>query len=159
MTAGYMPPIMTDVTALWVMAHHFGRSLSYIGYGGQGKQVRDLLHVADLCDLLVEQVRSFPRWDGWLGNVSGGQSVSASLCELTGICQEIVGRKIPITSNPINRPSDLRIFVGDNTLLRHRTNWRPRRSVAQIVADIQDWVCQNHESKIKLHHGTAPRQG
>ena len=29
-------------------AHHFGRALSYIGYGGEGKQVRDLLHVDDL---------------------------------------------------------------------------------------------------------------
>ncbi|MDF1713458.1 MAG: NAD-dependent epimerase/dehydratase family protein, partial [Akkermansiaceae bacterium] len=31
------------VVSLWVMAHHFKRKLSYIGYGGHGKQVRDML--------------------------------------------------------------------------------------------------------------------
>ena len=29
----------------WMLAHHFGNPLSYIGFGGEGKQVRDLLHV------------------------------------------------------------------------------------------------------------------
>ena len=57
------------IASLWVMAHHFGRPLSYIGYGGTGKQVRDFLHVEDLCDLIVEQINQFDRWEGWLGNV------------------------------------------------------------------------------------------
>ena len=32
----------------WLLAHHFGRPIDYIGYGGRGKQVRDLLHVDDV---------------------------------------------------------------------------------------------------------------
>ena len=44
------------VAALWMLAHYFGRSLAYIGYGGLGKQVRDFLHVDDLCDLVIEQI-------------------------------------------------------------------------------------------------------
>jgi CDP-paratose 2-epimerase len=43
------------VIALWVMAHMFDRPLSYIGYGGKGKQVRDVLHVDDLCRLIEMQ--------------------------------------------------------------------------------------------------------
>src|SRR5579863_778718 len=31
------------VLALWVAAHYFGKSLTYIGFGGAGKQVRDFL--------------------------------------------------------------------------------------------------------------------
>ena len=31
-----------------MLSHHFGLPLSYIGFGGHGKQVRDLLHVEDL---------------------------------------------------------------------------------------------------------------
>ena len=42
----------------WVLAHHFQRPLSYIGYGGHGKQVRDLLHVADLAALVDDQLRA-----------------------------------------------------------------------------------------------------
>jgi len=73
------------------MAHHFGRPLSYIGYGGQGKQVRDLLRVVDLCEIVAEQIRDFDRWDCWVGNVSGGIETSASLQELTKYCRDITG--------------------------------------------------------------------
>ncbi len=40
----------------WLLAHHFRRPLQYIGFGGTGKQVRDLLHVEDLIELLDEQL-------------------------------------------------------------------------------------------------------
>ncbi|HKV40732.1 MAG TPA: NAD-dependent epimerase/dehydratase family protein [Blastocatellia bacterium] len=128
------------VAALWVLAHHFRRSLSYIGYGGMGKQVRDFLHASDLCDLVVEQVREFDQWDGWVGNVAGGASNSASLCELTTLCREIVGHTIPISSVPANRPADLRIYIGDCARLFSRTAWRPKRDVRRIVQDIAVWV-------------------
>lgn len=101
------------VAALWVMAHHYKRNLAYIGYGGAGKQVRDMLHIHDLCELLVEQVQNFQSWDGWIGNVAGGLDCSASLQELTAHCQEITGNTIDITSIPETRPNDLRIFVAD----------------------------------------------
>jgi CDP-paratose 2-epimerase len=128
------------VASLWVLAHHFGRPLSYIGYGGAGKQVRDFLHVDDLCDLLVEQLRDFDQWDGWLGNVAGGLANTASLCELTALCQEITGKKVPIASVPANRPNDLRLFLGDCAKLFARTTWRPKRNVRRIIHDIGNWV-------------------
>lgn len=128
------------VAALWVLAHHFGRSLAYIGYNGLGKQVRDFLHIHDLCDLVIEQIRAFDRWDGWVGNVAGGASNAASLCELTTLCRELVGREIPINSVPVNRPADLRIYIGDCARLFARTAWRPRRNLGRIVQDIAVWA-------------------
>jgi len=138
------------VASLWVLSHHFGRPLSYIGYGGTGKQVRDFLHVDDLCDLLVEQIRDFDQWDGWLGNVAGGLANTASLCELTALCREITGKKIPIASVPTNRPSDLRLFLSDCTKLFARTTWRPKRDVRRIVQDIGEWV-KEHETALANH--------
>jgi len=138
------------VASLWVLAHHFGRPLSYIGYGGAGKQVRDFLHVADLCDLLLEQIRDFDQWDGWLGNVAGGLSNTASLCELTALCGEITGKKISITSVPENRPSDLRLFIGDCAKLFARTTWRPGRNIRRIVQDIHSWVEEHAGALAKL---------
>ena len=41
---------------LWAARHLFGGSLSYMGFGGTGAQVRDILHVADLYDLVRRQV-------------------------------------------------------------------------------------------------------
>ena len=132
--------------ALWVLAHHFGKPLSYIGYGGAGKQVRDFLHVADLCELLCEQIDNFSTWEGWLGNVSGGYTNSASLCEVTVLCREILDRQIPISSNPETRPWDLRIFIGDCSRLFSHTSWRPKKSLEEIVKDTANWVsCHQKE--------------
>jgi CDP-paratose 2-epimerase len=131
------------VVALWVMAHYFGRPLNYIGYGGSGKQVRDILHVADLCELIVEQLQDFDQWDGWIGNVAGGLANSVSLFELSNICRETTRRKIPINSISSNRPNDLRIFIADCSRLFRRTTWKPKRGVKQLVADIAQWVSKN----------------
>ncbi len=51
-----MGKVDQGVFTYWMLAHHFRRPLSYIGFGGSGKQVRDLLHVEDLLDLLDEQL-------------------------------------------------------------------------------------------------------
>ncbi len=51
----------------WVLAHQFRRPLTYIGFGGEGKQVRDLLHVEDLVDLVERQLLD----PGCLGRAHG----------------------------------------------------------------------------------------
>jgi CDP-paratose 2-epimerase len=131
------------VASLWVLAHHFGRPLAYIGYGGNGKQVRDFLHVEDFCDLVMQQINEFDRWDGWVGNVAGGLANAASLHELTALCRQFGGREVPIRTEPVNRPADLRIFIADCSRLFDRTAWRPRRDVARIIQDISHWVREN----------------
>jgi CDP-paratose 2-epimerase len=134
------------VAALWVLAHHFGRPLSYIGYGGTGKQVRDILHVDDLCELIGEQINNFDQWDGWLGNVSGGLDNAVSLCELTALCRKVTGKKIPISSVATNRPNDVRILVADCSRLFDRTNWRPKRDLNCIVQDLNYWVSSQDDA-------------
>jgi CDP-paratose 2-epimerase len=128
------------VIALWVMAHLFDRPLAYVGYGGQGKQVRDVLHVADLCRLIEMQVRDPAGWDGWNGNVSGGLRHSTSLLELTRLCGELTGRPRRIPAGPESRPFDLRIYLGDCARLHARTNWRPQHDVGRVVEDTVRWV-------------------
>jgi CDP-paratose 2-epimerase len=138
------------VASLWVLAHHFDRPLSYIGYGGAGKQVRDILHVDDLCELICDQMNNFDRWDGWLGNVSGGLGNSVSLCELTVLCREIIGKKIPISSVPVNRFNDVRILVADSSRLFDRSTWRPKRDLRCVIQDISNWVSSHRDSLERL---------
>jgi CDP-paratose 2-epimerase len=140
-----MGKVDQGVVALWVFRHYFGKPLKYIGYGGNGKQVRDMLHVADLCDLVTEQISHFDHWEGWLGNVGGGLEISASLLELTGICRQVIGREVPIGAETENRPADLRIFLADSSKLFARTSWRPKRNVERIVADVFEWVQANEQ--------------
>jgi CDP-paratose 2-epimerase len=139
------------VIALWVMAHAFGKHLSYIGYGGQGKQVRDVLHVQDLCELIALQINDFHSWDGWIGNVAGGLDHSISLMELTALCQEVTRNQVPIASDPQTRPFDLRLFLADCEQLFARSSWRPSRSVKQVVSDTLDWASKNQTVLQKLN--------
>jgi len=151
------------VVALWAMAHHYQRALKYIGYGGTGKQVRDCLHVHDLADLILEQIRDFDHWNGWLGNVAGGPECSASLQELTGLCQEVIGNTVSIESVVETRPSDLRLFIGDCRILNQKLSalnsglhcpssatWRPKRSIRDIIIDTHAWVRENEQALEKL---------
>ena len=42
--------------SLWAARHLYGGTLSYNGFGGLGHQVRDVLHVDDLYDLIALQL-------------------------------------------------------------------------------------------------------
>jgi len=143
------------VVSLWVQAHLFGRPLQYIGYGGTGKQVRDVLHVDDLADLIIEQLQDLPRWSGWVGNVSGGLENSVSLLELTGLCGEATGRKTTVGSSAQNRAADVRIYIGDYSELYARTAWRPRRSLRRVVEDLSAWARDQRGHLESLQAGGA----
>ena len=96
--------------ALWVAAHYFRRNLSYIGFDGSGRQVRDFLHIDDFCELLLEQIGDFETYHGRLFNVGGGLAFSLSLQETTRLCEEITGNRLQIAAggrNPSRRRSDL----------------------------------------------------
>ena len=133
------------VVALWMAAHFFGRRLEYIGYGGSGKQVRDVLHIGDLCDLVREQVRDFGRYAGTVFNVGGGLSRSLSLREMTALCQEITGNRIEIGCSPEERPADIRIYVTDHRRLTDFSGWRPRRDARTVLVDIFEWIRQEQD--------------
>jgi CDP-paratose 2-epimerase len=128
------------VMALWMAAHYFRRGLSYIGFQGTGKQVRDLLHIDDCCDLLVEQIRHFALYSGRCYNVGGGLANSLSLREATHLCEEITGNTIPIAASEETRPADVRLYISDHRLISSVHGWRPRRDASHTLTDIFHWL-------------------
>jgi CDP-paratose 2-epimerase len=124
----------------WAIAHVLDRPLGYIGYGGLGKQVRDLLHVDDLIDLLDEQIGAPDRWAGATVNVGGGRGVSLSLREATDLCRELTGTEVPVTVTGHQRPGDVRVYLSDTSRLESMTDWRPRRDARTVLADTIEWV-------------------
>ena len=136
------------VVTLWVAAHHFRRPLRYIGFGGTGKQVRDVLHIDDLCDLVADQLERFNSYAGRRFNAGGGLRHSTSLLELTKLCEEVTGNRIPIDAEAGNRPADVRIYVTDQQLLRAASGWQPRRDVRTVVSDTCRWI-RSEESALK----------
>jgi len=126
--------------ALWLARHVFGGRLSYSGFGGEGVQVRDVLHVADLCDLVAAQIEALAPHDGQVSNVGGGAAQSLSLLELTAACRALTGMRLPMGSDPETRPADIPYYVSDCTALFQRTQWRPRRGLDHILADTHRWL-------------------
>ena len=141
-----MGKVDQGVFTFWLLAHRFGRPLQYIGYGGQGKQVRDLLHVDDLVDLIDEQLADPAKWAGRTVNVGGGRDVSLSLRETTELCRELTGTTVEVTKAAEDRPGDLRIYLSDCSRLFALTDWRPRRDARTVLADTLDWVAANERA-------------
>jgi CDP-paratose 2-epimerase len=129
----------------WVLSFYFERPLSYIGYEGSGKQVRDLLHVDDLVDLIEDQLGRPDHWAGTTYNVGGGRTGSLSLLETTAICRELTGRHPELTSVGETRRGDVRCYVSDCSALFAHTTWRPTRSPRDILADILAWASDNEQ--------------
>ena len=129
----------------WMLAHHFGNPLSYIGFGGGGKQVRDLLHALDLVDLVERQLLDPGKWDGRTVNVGGGRGCSLSLLETTAICRRLTGNEVPITPVAETRQGDVPIYLSDCARLFELDDWRPRRGAEQVLADIEAWIAADPE--------------
>lgn len=138
------------VVALWVARHEFQRSLRYIGYGGTGKQVRDVLHVRDLADLVIRQIEKLSTWNATPFNVGGGSEVSFSLLELTALCQEATGNQIEIGTVPETSAVDIPIYITDNARVSQAFDWAPTTRVEEIVADVQRWVAKHRSVLVNL---------
>jgi CDP-paratose 2-epimerase len=150
-----MGKVDQGVFTYWLLAHHFGRPLTYIGYGGTGHQVRDLLHVDDLVELVDAQLLEPDRWDGFLGNVGGGRAVSLSLRETTELCRELTGKEVPIAAGTEDRPGDVPLYLSDCSRLFEATDWRPARSPREVLTEILAWVREN-EAAVAASLGFEP---
>jgi CDP-paratose 2-epimerase len=145
-----MGKIDQGVVVLWMAKHFWKQSLSYIGFGGTGKQVRDMLHVADLFDLVDKQLHQIDKVNGQIFNVGGSNESSASLLEMTEICQKITGNIIPITSVAETRQADIRSYITDNSKITATLGWKPTKTAYDIFADIYEWIKENEDQLAPL---------
>jgi len=125
---------------LWAARHLFGGPLSYNGFGGAGLQVRDALHVEDLCRLVRDQAAQIATHRGKTYNVGGGAERSVSLAELTEACRGRTGQRLAITSQPETNPVDIPFYITDNSAVTAATGWRPHLSMTDILDDIFEWL-------------------
>ncbi|RZK45492.1 MAG: NAD-dependent epimerase/dehydratase family protein, partial [Pedobacter sp.] len=140
-----MGKVDQGVVVLWMARHFWQKELSYNGYGGEGKQVRDILHIHDLFRLVDWQIQHMTDINGKIFNVGGGESCSISLRELTGICEQLTGNKISIRPITENRKADLRIYLTDNSAVTAATGWQPEYTPEKIMEEIYDWIRTNEE--------------
>ena len=134
------------VFTLWVARHMFGRPLTYTGFGGTGKQVRDLLHPDDLYDLIARQLQALDSVSGETFNAGGGRRGSVSMQELTALCREATGCSVPITPVDSTASVDVPWYITDHAKVTQRFGWTPQRDPESIVRDIAAWIGSNRET-------------
>jgi CDP-paratose 2-epimerase len=141
--AWQMGKVDQGVIVYWMANHIFQKPLSYYGYGGTGKQVRDILHVSDLYELIKLQLNNMDKCNGQIYNIGGGREVSISLLELTSLCFELSKIKIPIQSIPEDRISDIRIYLSDISKVSKELGWKPKQTTYEILLEIYKWIFDN----------------
>jgi CDP-paratose 2-epimerase len=142
---GQLARIDQGIFSYWVYACASGRPLKYIGFGGEGKQVRDCVTAEDIADLIVRQVgdpsRSVPR----VLNVGGGVDGALSLREVTQLCESFFGRKCAVEHSTETRLYDIPYFVTDTRRVHEAWDWKPSCDGKGIVLRLCEWTDRNRE--------------
>ena len=105
---------------------------------GNGKQVRDILHVSDavtLYNLLVDNIKTVR---GKVFNVGGGITNSFSLLELFQFLENQIGQTLEFEKlNP--RKSDQKFFVCNLEEIYSSVKWKPLVSKEDGVSEALEW--------------------
>jgi len=133
--AGQFGKADQGIFAYWINAYLRRKPLKYIGFGGNGFQVRDCLHPRDLIPLLRKQTDAPFGHEVRLVNIGGGNSHAMSLAELSAWCANRFGSHV-INSEPDIRRFDIPWLIMDSSLADQIWNWRPQTSLDQILVEI-----------------------
>ncbi|HNC07629.1 MAG TPA: GDP-mannose 4,6-dehydratase [Anaerolineales bacterium] len=126
--------------AWFIIAAVMGRNLTIYG---DGKQVRDILHVEDLIqayDLAVEKIDTAR---GQVYNLGGGPANVMSIwAEFGPKLEAMLGKKLDPARGDW-RPGDQRVFYADVSKAKHELGWEPKINVDEGVTRLFDWVKAN----------------
>ena len=128
---------------LWVAKHLLKKKLSYIGFGGKGHQVRDILHIRDACEIILIQIKKIKKINNKTFNIGGGINNSISLKDLTIKCEKLTKHKIKFKSVSKTSIFDIPYYVSDNTKLKRFYKWKPSKNIDKIIVDIYHWLSKN----------------
>jgi len=121
--------------SLWLWKFINKGKLNYIGFGGFGNQVRDVIHVYDICELILEQIKKINKINNKIFNAGGGLNNSISLKELTVKSKEITKNNINIGKIVKTSNYDIPYYVTDNKKIYSFYKWRVKRNLDIIIND------------------------
>ena len=132
---------------LWVAKHFFEKKLSYIGFGGHGHQVRDVVHIDDVCNIIHIQIKKFNKINNETFNIGGGLKSYVSLKSLTSKCEILTKNKIKFKKISKTSIFDIPYYITNNNKIQKFYNWKPKKNLDIILKDIFKWLTKNKELK------------
>ena len=121
-----------------------GTGLSFT-ISGDGKQVRDILHVEDCVTCYLLASESPERTRGKAYNIGGGPANSLSLLELFDLLERMLGVSLTYEKTPW-RLSDQRVFVSRVARATEDFGWKPAVEAARGVERMLEWVQEGDRS-------------
>jgi CDP-paratose 2-epimerase len=106
---------------------------------GDGKQVRDVLHVTDAVSSYRSVLREIGNLSGQAFNLGGGIENAVSLLVVLEEIAAINGREVAVTDAE-RRTGDQAYFVADTSALADRVGWRPAIGWRAGLRDLADWL-------------------
>ena len=136
--------------SLWTWNHMLKKDMVYIGYGGSGNQVRDVLHIDDFTKLINLQIKKLNIIFNKKFNVGGSLKSFTSLNNLTKICQKITGSKIKFRKEKKTSIYDIPYFITNNELVERTYKWKPKKNMIDVVKDNYQWLIRNKQQLLKI---------
>ena len=115
---------------------------------GDGKQVRDILFIADLLDAYDAAFAAGNNAVGKAYNIGGGPANVLSLLNLIGYIETRQNRNLPYDTSRW-RPGDQKVFVSDIRRANSELGWTPKIGCLEGLEKLYNWVNQNRQLFIK----------
>jgi CDP-paratose 2-epimerase len=110
---------------------------------GNGKQVRDVLHVDDLLDIYDLAVAKIETTAGQVYNIGGGAQNTISVWkEFSPKLERLLGRQIPVSWSDW-RPGDQPVYISDIRKAEKQLGWKPKINVDEGLQRLYQWVFEN----------------
>jgi CDP-paratose 2-epimerase len=127
--------------AWFTIAATLGRRITIYG---DGKQIRDVLHVNDLIACYEAAIEKADEVAGQAFNIGGGAANTLSLLELLELLRRETGLAVPVDRGEW-RPGDQKVFVCSIRKAEHLLGWEPKVNAAAGVKSLVGWVQENQE--------------
>jgi CDP-paratose 2-epimerase len=113
---------------------------------GNGKQVRDMLHVYDLINMYERAIEHIDVSAGQVYNVGGGKENSVSIWrEFGALLEKFKGEPIPVEYGNW-RPGDQRVIIFDTAKAQRELDWHVQHSAETGLKMLYDWVVANQSA-------------
>jgi nucleoside-diphosphate-sugar epimerase len=128
--------------AWFLIAAVTGRPMSIYG---DGKQIRDLLHVYDLLDAYDLVLEKIETTSGQVYNLGGGRDNTLAIwTEFGPMLEKLLGKPIPVSRGDW-RPGDQKVFVADIRKAQAELGWQPKYDVEKGIRQLFEWVSANKD--------------
>ncbi len=137
--------------SLWMWNFINKKKLYYKGFNGKGNQVRDLIHINDVCKIIYKQIQKINIKNNLIFNIGGGLKNKISLRELSNLCQTITGNKVRIGKKPKTSSYDIPYYVSNNNFLINNYKIKLSKNIKDILFDLYNWQIKNYNELKKIY--------